>query len=218
MKLKEIFGHSKKLESKIETYLNQVMKSILIFQEGVNDYLDGDLEGVNSRAGEISKIKEEAAEMRRYIEIYLYEEMLIPDARGDVMELLESMGDIVESSSKILGNLAIEKPDLTGKIRSSFQKLTRLTVLSIDELKNAAISYFTNLAAVKSYTEKVYFYENEVDMVESEIKNKVFSTLKIERLSHKMQIRYFAEKIAGLSDKAEEIASRLNIYVIKQSI
>lgn len=218
MKIKAIFGQSKKLESKIEVYLNQVMKSILIFQEGVNDYLDGNLEGIPVRAAEIAKIKEEAAEKRREIEEFLYREMLIPDARGDVMELLESMGKIAESSSKILGNLAIEKPDLTGKLRSSFQKLTRLTVHSIDELKNAAIAYFTNVAAVKSYTKKVYFYENEVDQVEDEIKNKVFTTLKIERLSHKMQIRYFAEKIAFLSDKAEQIADRLNIYVIKQSI
>ncbi|HHE64421.1 MAG TPA: DUF47 family protein [Bacteroidetes bacterium] len=218
MKLKAIFGQSKKLESKIENYFNHVMKSILIFQEGVHDYLDGNLEGIPVRAAEIAKIKEEASLMRREIEEFLYREMLIPDARGDVMELLESMGKISESSSKILGNLAIEKPDLTGKLRSSFQKLTRLTVHSIDELKNAAISYFTNVAAVKSYTEKVYFYENEVDHVEVEIKNKVFTTLKIERLSHKMQIRYFAEKIAALSDKAEQIADRLNIYVIKQSI
>jgi len=218
MKIKAIFGQSKKLELKIEDYLTQVMKSILIFQEGVNDYLDGNLEGIPVRALEIGTIKEEAAEMRREIEEFLYREMLIPDARGDVMELLESMGKIAESSSKILGNLAIEKPDLTGKLRSSFQKLTRLTVYSIDELKNAAIAYFTNVAAVKGYTKKVYFYENEVDQVEDEIKNKVFTTLKIERLSHKMQIRYFAEKIAYLSDKAEEIADRLNIYVIKQSI
>jgi predicted phosphate transport protein (TIGR00153 family) len=218
MKLKAIFGQSKKLESKIEDYFNQVMKSILIFQEGVFDYLDGNLDGIPIRAAEIATIKEEASVMRREIEEFLYREMLIPDARGDVMELLESMGKIAESSSKILGNLAIEKPDLTGKLRSSFQKLIRLTVHSIDELKNAAISYFTNVAAVKSYTEKVYFYENEVDHVEVEIKNKVFSTMKIERLSHKMQIRYFAEKIAALSDKAEQIADRLNIYVIKQSI
>lgn len=218
MKLKEIFGQSTKLESKIEKYFIQVMKSVLIFQEGVNDYLDGNLDDIPIRASQIAEIKEEAAEMRREIEEYLYREMLIPDARGDVMELLESMGKIAESSSKILGNLAIEKPDLTGKLRHSFQKLTRLTVYSIDELKNAAIAYFTNIAAVKSYTKKVYFYENEVDKVEEEIKKMIFTTIKIERLSHKMQIRYFAEKIAYLSDKAERIADRLNIYVIKQSI
>ena len=218
MKFKAIFGHSKKLESKIENYFNQVMKSIMIFQEGVNDYLDGNLEGIPIRASQIGKIKEEAAESRRDIEEFLHREMLIPDARGDVMELLESMGKIAESSSKVLGNLAIEKPDLTGKLRSSFQKLTRLTVYAIDELKNAAIAYFTNIAAVKNYTKKVYFYENEVDSVEEDIKQKVFTTIKIERLSHKMQIRYFAEKIADLSDKAEHIADRLNIYVIKQSI
>jgi predicted phosphate transport protein (TIGR00153 family) len=218
MKLYEIFGHSTKLESKIEKYFIQVMKSVLIFQEGVNDYLDGNLDDIPIRASQIAEIKEQAAEMRREIEEFLYKEMLIPDARGDVMELLESMGKIAESSSKILGNLAIEKPDLTGKLRNSFQKLTRLTVFSIDELKNASIAYFTNIAAVKSYTKKVYFYENEVDKVEEEIKNMVFTTIKIERLSHKMQIRYFAEKIAYLSDKAEHIADRLNIYVIKQSI
>lgn len=134
------------------------------------------------------------------------------------MELLESMGKISERSSKILGNLAIEKPDLTGRLRHHFQKLTRLSVYCVDELKNASIAYFTNISAVKSYNKKVYFYENEVDKVEEEIKKVVFATEKIERLSHKMQIRYFAEKIAELSDMSERVADDLNIYVIKQSI
>ena len=218
MKLKALFGQSKKLEQKIEDYLIQIMDSILIFQEGVNDYLDGNLDDIPKRAAEIANIKEEAAKKRREIEEFLYKEMLIPDARGDVLELLESMGKISEKSSKILGNLAIEKPDLTGKLRHHFQKLTRLSVYCIDELKNSAIAYFTNISAVRGYNKKVYFYENEVDTVEEEIKKIVFSSQKIERLSHKMQIRYFAEKIAFLSDKAEQIADRLNIYVIKQSI
>ena len=218
MKLKALFGQSKKLEKKIENYFIRIMDSVLIFQEGVNDYLDGTLEDIPKRAAEISKIKEEAAKKRREIEEFLYTEMLIPDARGDVLELLESMGKISEKSSKILGNLAIEKPDLTGKLRHHFQKLTRLSVYCIDELKNSSIAYFTNISAVKSYNKKVYFYENEVDKVEEEIKKVVFATEKIARLSHRMQIRYFAEKIAELSDMSERVADNLSIYVIKQSI
>ncbi|MCB0503910.1 MAG: DUF47 family protein [Cyclobacteriaceae bacterium] len=218
MKLKALFGQSKKLEKKIEEYLIRIMDSILIFQEGVNDYLDGNLKDIPKTAEQISSIKDEAAQKRRDIEEFLYKEMLIPDARGDVLELLESMGKISERSSKILGNLAIEKPDLTGRLRHHFQKLTRLSVYCVDELKNASIAYFTNISAVKSYNKKVYFYENEVDKVEEEIKKVVFATEKIERLSHKMQIRYFAEKIAELSDMSERVADDLNIYVIKQSI
>lgn len=218
MKLRELFGQSKKLEKKIENYFIRIMDSVLIFQEGVNDYLDGNLNDIPKRAAEISKIKEEAVKKRREIEEFLYTEMLIPDARGDVLELLESMGKISEKSSKILGNLAIEKPDLTGKLRHHFQKLTRLSVYCIDELKNSSIAYFTNISAVKSYNKKVYFYENEVDKVEEEIKKVVFATEKIARLSHRMQIRYFAEKIAELSDMSERVADNLSIYVIKQSI
>lgn len=218
MKLKALFGQSKKLEKKIENYFIRIMDSVLIFQEGVNDYLDGNLDDIPKRAAEISKIKEEAVKKRREIEEFLYTEMLIPDARGDVLELLESMGKISEKSSKILGNLAIEKPDLTGKLRHHFQKLTRLSVYCIDELKNSSIAYFTNISAVKSYNKKVYFYENEVDKVEEEIKKIVFATEKIARLSHRMQIRYFAEKIAELSDMSERVADNLSIYVIKQSI
>ena len=216
--MKDLFGQSKKLEKKIENYFIRIMDSILIFQEGVNDYLDGNLDDIPKRAAEISKIKEEAVKKRREIEEFLYTEMLIPDARGDVLELLESMGKISEKSSKILGNLAIEKPDLTGKLRHHFQKLTRLSVYCIDELKNSSIAYFTNISAVKSYNKKVYFYENEVDKVEEEIKKVVFATEKIARLSHRMQIRYFAEKIAELSDMSERVADNLSIYVIKQSI
>lgn len=62
MKLKALFGQSKKLEKKIEEYLIRIMDSILIFQEGVNDYLDGNLKDIPKTAEQISSIKDEAAQ------------------------------------------------------------------------------------------------------------------------------------------------------------
>ncbi|NQU65995.1 MAG: hypothetical protein HQ517_17175, partial [SAR324 cluster bacterium] len=65
---------------------------------------------------------------------------------------------------------------------------------------------------------KVLFFENEVDKVEDTIKKVVFSTNKIQTLAERIQLRYFAEKMALISDVAESVCEKLSVFTIRREI
>jgi len=71
---------------------------------------------------------------------------------------------------------------------------------------------------VSDYVNKVHFYEHEADDVEEHLKRRAFNSDEIKRFSHKVHMRYFAEKIAAVSDVAESVAERLSVYAIKRRI
>ena len=62
------------------------------------------------------------------------------------------------------------------------------------------------------------FCESEIDRFEESIKRKIFSGGFIDDLAVKLQLRYFIEQTADISDYAEEVCERLAISIVKRSI
>jgi len=213
-----IFSSSKVLVGEIENYLFSVTNATMIFKEGVEEFLQGDYKKTEQRVEEVRKLELDSDHLRREIKYKLYSLMLIPDARGDVLGLLESVRSINNVCKKQLLNLSIEKPIIPDYMRDDFRKLTELSVTAVDEMIKGVRSYFINISAANDFINKVYFYENEVDKVEEEIKKKIFTCKEINQFSRRVHLRYFLEMLAQLSDEAEDICDRLSVYVIKRSI
>ena len=57
-----------------------------------------------------------------------------------------------------------------------------------------------------------------IENVEEMLKRKIFGSEEITEFSHRIHLRYFAEKIALVSDVAEDVAERLAVYAIKRRI
>lgn len=214
----KIFGRISKMESEVKSYLYHVQRSALIFDEGIQDYLNDDIARFEVRLQEIGKLKNEADRLRRRLRHNLYANMLIPESRGDVWELLESLDKVIDVTKKILENFSFEKPEIPAFIRSDFLNMSEYITKTVEELVNASSCYFSNISMVQDFYNKVLFYENEVDKVEDTIKKTVFSTDKIKTLAERIQLRYFAEKMALISDVAESVSERLSVYVIKREV
>jgi predicted phosphate transport protein (TIGR00153 family) len=144
--------------------------------------------------------------------------MLIPESRGDVLGLLETLDDVVDICEKVLEQFSIETPDIRDFLKSDFRELAELSASCVDEIVKAARCFFTDITMVSNYVNKVHFYEHEVDDLEEQLKRKAFSSGEIVRFSQKVHMRYFAEKIAKVSDVAQSVAERLSVYAIKRKI
>lgn len=214
----KIFGRISKMESEVKSYLYHVQRSALIFDEGIQDYLNDDIARFEVRLSEIGKLKNEADRLKRRLSHNLYANMLIPESRGDVWELLESLDRVIDVTKKILENFSFEKPDIPSFIKSDFLNMSEYITKTVEELVNASSAYFSNLSMVQDFSNKVMFYENEVDKVEDTIKKTVFSSDKITSLAERIQLRYFAEKMALISDVAESVCEKLSVYVIKREV
>jgi len=214
----KFFSRMVKLEEEVKSYLYHVQRSALIFEEAIQDYLKGEIARFEVRLDEIGKLENEADRIRRTVKHKLYTHMLIPEARGDVWELLESLDKVIDVTKKMIENFSFEKPVIPDFIKEDFLNMSEYIGKTVEELVNAATAYFSNMNMVNDFSNKVLFYENEVDKLEDTIKKTVFSTDKLDTLSERIQLRYFAEKMALISDVAESVCEKLSVFVIKREI
>ena len=214
---KIVSSKSKELIEEIQCYLTCMSDSSAVFLEGVGSYFAGEKVKLDSCRKEISRIESEADRCLNNIRQKMYALRLVPDARADVFEMLEDMDDLVDISKQTLLQLCIEKPEGLNLCRGEIFQITRLSKCAVDELVNGIQAYFSSPRLLDDCIQKVYYYEKEVDKLEERIKRYLFALPEI-GLARKVQARYFVDKIAMLSDKAEGIAKNLLIYKIKRTI
>ena len=212
-----IFGGTRELEREIDEFLDRLSQCALVFKLAVRIYL---IEGSNGefeqKMHQVAELESKADSLRRAIEVQLYSHTLIPESRGDVLGLLETLDSIVNTFEGTLSNFSIEKPDIPSDLSMGFQELTEMAVLAVESLVLASRSFFRNIGAVGDHMHKVMFYEKEADKVSTKLKRAIFA-LDIP-LSHKAHLRHFAEQIDNVADRAEDVADRLAIYTIKRKI
>ncbi len=213
-----LFSRSKDLQASMDGFIDRVEKAGLIFYEGLKAYLSGKMERFEEYSKELTELESKADVVRRDIKYKLYTHMLIPESRGDVLGVLETLDDVIDTTEKVLEHFYIETPDIPEYLREDFKDLAELSNKSVEELAKASRAFFTELKMVNNYVNKVHFYEHEADKLEKSIKHKIFNSDTEMDLSIRMHLRYFTEKIALLSDEAESVAERLAIYAIKRRI
>ncbi|TYB31476.1 MAG: DUF47 family protein [Candidatus Mcinerneyibacterium aminivorans] len=208
---------TKIIESEIDLFLDNITKSALVFKEAIRDYSKGEKKDLKKRIEQISDLERQTDEVRREIKFKLYREMLIPDARGDVLGLLETMDDLVDIAKEVVVQIDIEKPEIFPEIEDKFLKLADYSSKAIESTSKAGNAYFRNITEVNNYINKVKFYETEADDVETEIKKIIFDKKDCE-LSKKIHLRDIIVRVAFLSDEAEEVCERIAVYSIKRNI
>lgn len=209
---------SKELESDVESYLDKVSVAGLVLLDGIKSYLEGKADQFEKNYLEISKIESDADQMRRDIKHRLYTYMLIPESRGDVLGLLETIDDIVDVCEKVLEQFSIENPQIPDFLKADFLTLAELSSKAVEEVVKGAQAFFRQIEMVSNYVNKVHYYEHKADDIEEQLKRKAFNSDEIKRFSYKVHMRYFAEKIALVSDVSESVCERLSVYAIKRRI
>ena len=213
----KLFGRTQRLIGEIDSFLTVLSECAMTFQEAVTTYLDeGASERFHERLQQLSDEESRADELRRTIQRDMYTETLMPDARGDILGLLESLDEIINRLEETLWYFSSEKPDIPDGFRDEFRALLRPSTDSVEALVLASRSFFRDVATVSDHLHKVHFYEKEADQVIGRLKNDIFATDL--PLVEKIHLRFFAERIVSMSDSAEDTADQLAIYAIKRAM
>ena len=209
---------TKALEKDTEKLLNKILKMGLVMKEAAYAYFEGDFDNFCHFVKESDMLESDVDHIRKDIELSLYSDMLIPESRGDVFRLLEALDDVADCIEKVILEYDIERPVFPDDIVPDMLKVAELTQNCIEKLVHAASSYFINAEKTAGYIQEVKFYESEIDRYEESIKRKIFSSKAIRELAVKIQLRYFVEQTADVSDFAEDVCESLTISHVKRSI
>jgi len=205
------------VEKQIDSFLNQVVRSGLIFSQGAEAYLKGNSADFQRKLKEIVEVEHAGDDLRRSIQQYLYTKTLIPESRSDVLQLLENMDSLLDRFKGALWRMEIENLDIEEDFHEDFLLLINAVVETVESIVRAVRAFFKNISAVADHLDKVYYWESESDKISTRLQSAIFRKEEL-RLSHRMLQRELARHLDKIADRAEDVADNLNIYVIKRSL
>ena len=215
-----MFGRKKadKLIEDIDRYFDLMDQAVLVFKEGVRNYLYSNPAGFNDNLMKMSSLDSEADVLRREIENALYTQTALVRSRADIMRLFEKTRNITDILSESLLQFEIETPFIPSELNQEFFKLTEFSTLAVEAVVPAAKAYFKAPETVPDKISRAYFYEKEAVKYSQTIKRTVFHNMPSLKLSEKFHLKYFALHIENLSKAAENVADQLAVMAIRRTL
>lgn len=215
-----MFGRRKtnKLIEDIDRYFDLMDQAVLIFKEGVRNYLYSNSDGFNENLMKMSALDSESGVLRREIENALYTHTALVRSRGDIMRLFEKTRNITDILNESLFQFEIETPFIPSELNTEFMKLTEFSTLAVEAIVPAAKAYFKAPDTVQDKISRTYFYEKEAIKYSQTIKRTVFHNMPSLKLSEKFHLRYFALHIENLAKAAENVADQLAVMAIRRTL
>lgn len=212
-----LFARTRELEHIIDRLHDKIIEISMVFRDAIDIYLN---EGRSDNYREISKkikiIEHDSDALRREIESRLYEQNLIPDMRGNILQLVENLDKVVNLFDEVAHKFYIEQPDIPETYRDQLKTLVRQVSDCAENMAIASRAFFRDLVTLRDYAKKVYLLEHQSDKTSGKLRKAVFdSSLS---LAQKIQINTFVEEVADVADLAEDCIDSLLIFAIKREI
>ena len=200
-----------------DDFLDKVSEAGLLFKTGVDAYLSDNMESFEKKIEDIVETEHDGDALRRDLEETLYVQTLIPESRGDVLELLENMDALLDRFKGSLWHFNIERPQLFKEFDDDFIELTSIVVEAVEAIVRSSRAFFKNVSTVADHLHKVPYWESQSDKIASKLQQTIFRRESLS-LSEKLQLRDFVRHIDKIADRAEDVSDKLRIYVIKRSL
>jgi predicted phosphate transport protein (TIGR00153 family) len=217
MSFNGVFKRKIGIEKEIDSFLNLVSESGLIFIQGITSFTNGKSTEFQRHLDQIVATEHSADCLRRSIEDLLYRRTLIPESRGDVLRIIENMDSLLGRFKGATWRLQIEQPQIEEIFTKDLLGLVDVVVKSVETVTLSVRAYFRDIGSVPGHIHKVSFWEKEADKLCTQLKIKIFHHNGY-NLGQKMQLRDLVSQIEDISNLAEDMADSLAIYVIKRSL
>jgi len=211
-----LWKKEKSIIDKIKTYLDQVDRCRNRFRVCIERLI---LEPENAEnpaiLEEVHRSESKADDLRRSIELQLYERALIPESRGDVLGLLETLDAIPGMFQSLCYQLLLEKITFPDQFRERYLHLVDVNIKSYDLVREAVLGLFFS-KDVKAQTDLVDAVESDSDHMERDLIRDIFSS-KMDK-ADKILLKEIVINTGDISDQAETVKDRLILAIIKRKI
>ena len=140
-----LYRHQRHIEGLYDEYLLEWQTCVETFQSAMQLYLDkGNTDEFAYLCEKTHKAESKADDSRRNIEFQLYSKALLPESRGDILGLLETIDKVINKCESVLYQIHLENLELPESMANYFHRILAVTNECLKEVHNAASDYFTN--------------------------------------------------------------------------
>ena len=206
---------SKEIQTAVEDYLDQVEACLTAFDKAMAVYFAEPLgESFAELVTATSAAESQADRKRRDIEEAMYGRALIPESRGDVLGMLESIDLVPNQAEDAVQQIWLQGLTVPDQYVADVKKLVSVNCEASTLLCNAARMIFDDISQVVALAEKVTAKEAESDDIERTLIKAVFEAPG--DTADKILLKGMIEEIGAISDRAENASDRLRIIAVKR--
>lgn len=214
-----LFKKQHRVENLIYTYLKTIKDSRESFLKALEAcLLSGTLcEQFGFYIEQTHKHESRADDIHLEINNLMYGKALIPDARGDILVLLEAIDAVPDLFEHILYTIQTQRLTVPEWIIPDIQELVELSLECCEQMERQAVALFKKNEGIRALTAAIDTNESHCDHIERKIITSVFDDDAIEPVA-KLQIKELVQLIGDISDKADHVSRRINIISLKRRI
>ncbi len=212
-----LWKKEKKVHSLMEDYMVEVLNCVESFQECLLALFENSSgEQAEALVQKVNEAESRADDLRDKVEFKLYRKALMPEARGDLLGLIEAVDRIPNWAEEVAFDIYLQRVVFPQNFIDKFRHITELNIECFRVLYKAIEALFTDIDAVFELTKEVDRIESEIDTLERALIREIFDIE--ERLSYQNLLHRIIRSICDISDKTENAGDRLAIVAIKKLI
>ena len=216
-----MFNFLFKKENRVEILIFEYMDTLKLAQEKFLDAINACLE--NQRCDEFEflitqthKYESRADDIRDEINNLMYSKALIPDSRGDIMRLIESIDLIAPFFERVLFVMQTEKLSIPEFIVLDVKDLIRISLECCDLLSKQLALHLKQKPGIRAILGIIDTNESHCDHIERRIIGKIFDSDLDTCL--KLQLKELILVMGEISDQADRVSKRINIINMKRRV
>lgn len=210
-----LFGKKNKVYEMIEKYLGKVLESIELFRKAIEIYFEKGLAREFKEIIESTHLSESLADdIRRDMELALYEKSLIPESRGDILGLIEATDKVLNKAQSVLYQIETESLHIPDELKDDFIRLVHTNISAYESAIEGFKTLFGNINNVQDKVKEVDKKESSSDRMERDFIRKIFSS--DYDIGQKILLKELVIEVGNISDMSEDVTDRLRIVAAKR--
>ncbi len=210
------FRAERRLQERIFEYFDRVNDCMEQFAQGMLYHLQEEGGSAEKDEGRTHELESRADDLRRDIEMTLYGKALLPESRGDILGLLETMDTVPNAAETALNIIETERIRIPEEFREDFRKLLEVNMEAYRLLRKTADTLFNNPKQTLYVVKEVDIKESTSDRIERKLITKIFDS-DLDK-ADKILLKDLVVAMGNISDRAENAADRMAIIAIKRRI
>jgi predicted phosphate transport protein (TIGR00153 family) len=212
-----LFRKQAHIEQGFEQFLGCIQRCSEIFDTAMLSYLEhGSGESFEKSRELVERAESSADEIRKDIERILYKHELLPDSRGDLLNLLELCDHVANRIESVIRGVSMRQVDIPQVLHDRIKLMLVPSQSAVETLMTAVRLLFVEPDKVKLAVDDVERLESECDQIQHATIRAIYQ-MEID-LAQQIQLERLINDLGTIADRAEDAAHALEIMAIKRKL
>ena len=215
--MKFLFRKQRQVKALIEQYLEHLRFIQETFFRAINNCLDGDCQDdFRALADQAHHFESRADDVREEIKTLMYSKVLLPESRGDIMGLLESVDQVPRFFEIVLNIIRTQNLTIPTLIVPDIRELVAVSMEACDLMTQQVEDLFQRGRRIPELLKIIDEKESHCDAIERRIITTLFES-DIDPFI-KIQLKELVVFLGDISDQADRVSKRINIISLKRRV